>query len=51
MVTDPLEALPESAPVFLVPLDVFLLCVPIVAAGAIGVTFIGYELGLKEAWI
>jgi CDP-2,3-bis-(O-geranylgeranyl)-sn-glycerol synthase len=39
------------APVFAPPLAVMAACVPVVIAGAILTTAIGYGLGVKEAWI
>jgi CDP-2,3-bis-(O-geranylgeranyl)-sn-glycerol synthase len=40
-----------ATPIYAAPLDVFLVCLPLVALGALVVTIVGYELGLKEAWI
>ena len=40
-----------ALPVYAPPLSMFVLCLPIVMAGTILVTAIGYELGLKESWI
>jgi CDP-2,3-bis-(O-geranylgeranyl)-sn-glycerol synthase len=39
------------APIYAAPLILVLMCLPLVAAGAIVTTIIGYNLGLKEAWI
>lgn len=38
-------------PVVIPPLAAAVACVPVVVAGSIAVTAIGYGLGLKEAWI
>ena len=40
-----------ALPVYAPPLSAFVLCLPIVMAGTIVVTAVGYELGLKESWI
>jgi CDP-2,3-bis-(O-geranylgeranyl)-sn-glycerol synthase len=40
-----------AAPVHLPPAWAVLLCMPIVTIGAIAVSTIGWELGLKESWI
>ena len=40
-----------ALPVYAPPLAAVTACVPIVAAGAILTTIVGYGLGLKEAWI
>jgi CDP-2,3-bis-(O-geranylgeranyl)-sn-glycerol synthase len=39
------------APVYAAPLVPTLACLPIVLAGSVAVTAIGWALGLKEAWI
>jgi CDP-2,3-bis-(O-geranylgeranyl)-sn-glycerol synthase len=39
------------APVYVAPLVPTLACLPIVLAGGVAVTAIGWALGLKEAWI
>jgi CDP-2,3-bis-(O-geranylgeranyl)-sn-glycerol synthase len=40
-----------AAPFHAPPPAIFVLCLPIVFAGSLLVTVIGYELGLKESWI
>ena len=40
-----------AAPIYAPPILTFLLCLPIVVAGSIFVTVVGYELGLKESQI
>ena len=40
-----------AAPIYAPPMLAFLICLPIVVAGSILVTLVGYEIGIKESWI
>jgi CDP-2,3-bis-(O-geranylgeranyl)-sn-glycerol synthase len=40
-----------AAPIYAPPVLAFLVCLPVVVGGSILVTFVGWELGLKESWI